>query len=239
MHPLIQEIDKLNAALAKCKFKGEVAYVYNPLEYAIKPYLEYLNRFGTGQKRVLFLGMNPGPYGMVQTGVPFGEVAMVKDWMGINEKVGEPELVHPKRPITGFACEKSEVSGRRLWGMVADRFEKPEDFFKDSFVVNYCPLVWMTESGKNITPDKLPKKEMESVAKACDAHLLAVLDYYQPEITVGVGAYAEKQLIRITKDLANKPTIGRMLHPSPASPIANKFWPERAIEDLVELGVWE
>jgi single-strand selective monofunctional uracil DNA glycosylase len=238
MHPLIQEIDKLNLALAKCRFKGEVAYVYNPLEYAIEAHLEYLNRFGTGQKRVLFLGMNPGPYGMVQTGVPFGEVAMVKDWMGINEYVGQPSKVHPKRPVDGFECQKSEVSGRRLWGMVAERYPMPDDFFKDAFVVNYCPLVWMTESGKNITPDKLPKKEMAPVAQACDDHLKALLDYYQAEILVGVGAYAEKQLTRITKDREQKAKIGRMLHPSPASPIANKHWPERAIDDLVQLGVW-
>ena len=35
-------------------------------------------------KRVVFLGMNPGPFGMAQVGVPFGEVAAVRDWLRID-----------------------------------------------------------------------------------------------------------------------------------------------------------
>ena len=109
------------------------------------------------------LGMNPGPWGMAQTGVPFGEIPAVRDWMGISSVVDKPGNEHPKRPVEGFACERSEVSGRRLWGLFSEKFPNPEDFFRDHFVANYCPLVWMGETGKNITPDKLPKVEMAPV----------------------------------------------------------------------------
>jgi len=42
--------------------------------------------------------MNPGPWGMAQTGVPFGEINAVKDWLGINAEVDKPQKQHPKRP---------------------------------------------------------------------------------------------------------------------------------------------
>ena len=235
-HPLIQHVNRLNRKLRGMEFSDPVACVYNPLEYALAAHRLYLNRYGTGTKRVIFLGMNPGPYGMVQTGVPFGEIGMVRDWMGIEARIGQPPQVHPKRPVQGFACTKSEVSGRRLWGLMAERHPNAEDFFADHIVLNYCPLVRMTETGKNLTPDKLPRGEMAAVNEACDAFLIRCFDYYRPEIIVGVGVFAEKQAQRLCT--RSNTRIGRMLHPSPASPLANRHWPQRAIDDLVDLGVW-
>ena len=91
------------------------------------------------------MGMNPGPWGMAQTGVPFGEIDAVRNWIEIEEPVEKPDNEHPKRPIEGFDCQKSEVSGRRLWGLFSEKYPKAEDFFADHYVVNYCPLVWMEE----------------------------------------------------------------------------------------------
>ncbi len=235
-HPLHDPILTLNKTLRRIRFAEPVSCTYNPLEYALDAHLQYLERFGNGKKRAVFLGMNPGPYGMVQTGVPFGEIPAVRDWMGIECPVGQPKTVHPKRPVEGFACAKSEVSGRRFWGMMAQRYSKPQAFFKDHFVLNFCPLVWMGETGKNITPDKIARDQMTAVYKACDGFLRTCIELYEPKIIVGVGAFAEKQATRLFGDTDIK--IGRMLHPSPASPLANKHWPERAIDDLVQLGVW-
>src|SRR5690606_4016837 len=156
-----------------------------------------LTRYGSGRKRVVFLGMNPGPFGMAQVGVPFGEVAAVRDWMRIQEPVTKPVPEHPKRPVTGFACTRSEVSGRRLWGMFAERFGTAEAFFAEHFVLNYCPLVWMGPSGANLTPDKLTTAERAAVEEPCRAHLRAVLDVLQPEHLVGVGGYAAKKFEEI------------------------------------------
>ena len=234
--PILQAIDILNAKLSELTFSGEVACTYNPLDYALNAHKIFLKKYGQGKKRTIFLGMNPGPYGMVQTGVPFGDVSMVKQWLKIEAKIKPPEIQHPKRPVTGYDCDKSEVSGTRFWGMMADRYPKANDFFAQHFVINYCPLVWMTESGKNITPDKLPKSAMTAVNKACDEFVRFAIEYYQAEHLVGIGAFAEKQLLRLfDKDSY---AIGRMLHPSPASPIANKHWPQRAIQDLKDLEVW-
>src|SRR5690606_1352475 len=104
------------------RFRDPVEYVYNPLEYARRPHEAYLKRYGTGPKEVLLLGMNPGPFGMAQTGVPFGEVAHVREWLGIEDGVDRPAVEHPKRPVLGFDCKRAEVSGARLWGWARDRF---------------------------------------------------------------------------------------------------------------------
>lgn len=233
---LVEASRELTATLKPLRF-SKASHVYLPTDYARKPHEAYLRRFGKGRKRVLFLGMNPGPWGMAQTGVPFGEIPAVRDWMGIEEVVGKPDPEHPKRPITGFDCERSEVSGRRLWGYFADRYPAAEDFFADHFVSNYCPLVWMSETGANITPDKLPKPEMEPVEDACMAHLVTVLKLLRPQYLIGVGAYAEGKLADAAELAGAEAVIGRVLHPSPASPAANRGWAEAAARQLQAIGV--
>ena len=235
---LIDAADQLRRSLRPLSFQEPVAYTYNPLEYAWERHCDYLTRFGSSPARVLFLGMNPGPFGMAQTGVPFGEVSAVRDWMGISGPVNKPQPEHPKRPITGFDCERSEVSGRRLWSLFAERFPAPEDFFAHHFVANYCPLVWMKDTGANLTPDKIPADSMAPVRKACLLHLRQMIKFLRPEYLIGVGAYAEKQLEEATTEIGSTFTIGRVLHPSPASPAANRDWNGTATRQMQELGIW-
>ena len=236
---LVAAAARLRDDLTACRFAPPASQVYRPLEYAWEPHRRYLERCGQGRKRVLFLGMNPGPFGMAQTGVPFGEVAAVRDWMGITGAVGRPDPEHPKRPVEGFACARSEVSGRRLWGLFAARFGTPEAFFADHFVLNFCPLVWMNEAGANLTPDKLPATEMAPVEEACVKHLAAALAILRPTFLIGVGGYAEERLRRAAQRAGGSFTLGRVLHPSPASPAANRGWAEAATRQLAALGVWQ
>jgi single-strand selective monofunctional uracil DNA glycosylase len=224
------------------KFGSPVAYVYNPLNYARKPAWLYLERYASKPlpKRVAFLGMNPGPFGMVQTGTPFGEVEMVRDWMGIEAEVGKPTQECPKRPVDGFDCKRSEVSGRRLWGLFRDRFGSADDFFKEHFVLNYCPLAFLGETGRNLTPDKLAKAETKPLWEICDRALAGYLKILQPQWVVGVGAFAEEKirLLQEAGELDSKVKIGKVLHPSPASPAANRDWAGTATRQLQELGIW-
>ncbi|MEI6819590.1 MAG: uracil-DNA glycosylase family protein [Verrucomicrobiota bacterium] len=238
MNELIASAQRLATALRPLEFSPPVAYVYRTLDYAWEAHRIYLERFGKGRKRVLFLGMNPGPFGMAQTGVPFGEVAAVRDWLGIDVPIGKPVPEHPKRPIDGFDCKRSEVSGRRLWGLFADRFESAQALAKDHFVLNYCPLVWMSATGANLTPDKLPAAEMAPVEKACMKHLEEVIGVLRPSYLIGIGGFAEERLRRAGLAAGSPVTIGRILHPSPASPAANRGWAETASRQLAELGIW-
>jgi len=237
---LIDAASELVTALKPLRFGDPVSHVYLATDYAWQRHCDYLRKFGGGHKKILLLGMNPGPWGMAQTGVPFGEIPAVREWMGISGPVEKPENEHPKRPVEGFECSRSEVSGRRLWGLFAERFPRPDDFFKDHFVANYCPLVWMGETGKNITPDKLPKAEMEPVERACRIHLAAMIAALKPEWLIGVGAYAEKKLAETVKQHLPGEAfqIGKILHPSPASPVANRGWEPQAERQLIEMGVW-
>jgi len=233
---LIAAARDLAAALAPMRFAAPVSHIYNPLEYAWAPHAQYLQRFGNGHKRVVFVGMNPGPFGMVQTGVPFGEIEAVRGWMGIEAAVDKPAVENPKRPIEGFACARSEVSGRRLWGLFAERFGTADAFFADHFVANYCPLAFF-DHGRNLTPDKLPANETAPLEAACDAHLRTLVATLEPEWVIGVGGFAEA---RATAALSGmKVRIGRVLHPSPASPAANRGWSAAAEKQLRALGIWD
>jgi len=231
---LTQVSRTLSDQVSGLRFKAPVAYVYNPLEYARAPHEAYLKRFGKGPKRALLLGMNPGPFGMAQTGVPFGDVAMVRDFLGISGRVNKPAHEHPKRPISGFECTRSEVSGTRLWGFAQSRFQTAERFCDDFFVVNYCPLVSMDEGGKNLTPDKLPKAEQEALFAACDGALRDIVNTLKPKFVIGVGAFALARAEHALPDFSGK--IGTVLHPSPASPKANRGWAAIAEQELRDLG---
>ena len=235
---MMESTRRLANALRDLEFSPPVAQVYRPLDYAWQPHRMYLQRFGGGPKRVLFLGMNPGPFGMAQSGVPFGEIAAVRDWMGIQAAVTKPPSEHPKRPVEGFGCQRSEVSGRRLWGLFAARYPQAGDFFAGHFVQNFCPLVWMSESGANLTPDKLAATEMAAVEHACLEHLAEVVQLLQPSYLIGVGGFAEARLRLAAAACGSPAVVGRVLHPSPASPAANRGWAEVATRQLHALGVW-
>jgi single-strand selective monofunctional uracil DNA glycosylase len=232
---LVRPTQELVRELRSLRFAPPVACVYNPLEYAWDVHRAWLERFGTGTKEVVLLGMNPGPFGMVQTGVPFGEVEAVRSWLGLSGVVGKPPVEHPKRPIEGLGCARSEVSGRRLWGWAATRFVIPQRFARRFFVHNYCPLAFVGESGVNLTPDKLARTETAPLFALCDRMLRSVVDVLEPEFVVGIGTFAEQ---RARASLAGRPVrIGRMPHPSPASPQANRGWERLADAALRELGV--
>lgn len=217
------------------RFAAPVSHVYNPLQYAWEAHAHYVERFAGAHRDALLLGMNPGPFGMAQTGVPFGEIAMVRDWMGIEADVGKPPVEHPKRPVLGFDCPRSEVSGRRLWGWAKNRYGSAEHFFARFYVHNYCPLAFMAESGRNITPDKLPAAEREALFAICDKLLRSVVEAVDPRVVIGVGAFAETRARAALDSRALR--IGRIPHPSPASPLANRGWEEAVDTALARLGV--
>ena len=233
---LISAALELSAKVENLTFAPPVSHVYNPLVYAWAPHEIYLRRFGSKRKKVVFIGMNPGPFGMVQCGIPFGEIAATRDWMGIEAAVNKPALENPKRPIEGFACTRSEVSGRRLWSLFQQRFGTAEAFFAEHFVANYCPLAFF-ENGRNLTPDKLPSAERVSLYAACDEHLRTLVAALEPQWVIGIGGFAE---VRAAEALIGMDVrIGKVLHPSPASPAANRGWTEVANRQLIALGLWE
>lgn len=234
--PLVQAAADLRDRVDALSFAPPVSLVYNPLRYAWRPHAAYLSRYGAMRKRVVFLGMNPGPWGMAQTGVPFGEVAVARDWLGLAGPVDRPAAEHPKRRVEGFDCLKSEVSGRRLWGLFAERFGHADAFFAEHFVINYCPLVFMEDSCRNRTPDKLPAAESAPLFAACDAHLRACVEILEPEWVVGVGAFARAKAESALPGLRVK--FAQILHPSPASPAANRGWSQAAARQLSEQGIW-
>ena len=233
---LVAAARALSGAVDQLDFAAPVSHIYNPLAYAWAPHELYLRRFGNGRKRVVFIGMNPGPFGMVQCGVPFGEIGAVRDWMGIEAEVKVPATENPKRPIEGFACTRSEVSGRRLWSLFQQRFGTAEAFFADHFVANYCPLAFF-DHGRNLTPDKLPVAEAGPLYAACDAHLRALVGHLQPEWVIGIGGFAEVRAVEALRGTGVR--VGKVLHPSPASPAANRGWAEAATRQMLAQGIWD
>ena len=238
---LIRAANQLSHELAQIDFSAVTKWVYNPFEYAAAAYQQYVQQCAAKPLRYVMLGMNPGPWGMAQTGIPFGEVNVVRDWLKIDATIAKPLAQHPKRQIVGLDCKRSEVSGARLWGLMQARYKKASGFFREALVVNYCPLVFMDEAGRNLTPDKFPKAIRAAIQVPCDDHLRRTLEILQPKFVVGVGNYAFDIAANVVFD---RPSLGKMqivkiLHPSPASPAANRDWAGQTTAALVAAGIWK
>jgi single-strand selective monofunctional uracil DNA glycosylase len=227
--------DELAERLGMLRFGPPVTHVYNPLIYARKTHHAYLRRYGSERREIVLIGMNPGPWGMAQTGVPFGEVSVVRDWLGIAGAVDKPEQEHPRRPVEGFQCRRSEISGSRLWGWARNRFGTPARFFDRMFVANYCPLMFMESSGRNRTPDKLPAAERDPLLSACDHALVQTIRRLRPRYVIGIGGFAAARAAAALT--GHDVTTGRILHPSPASPAANRDWAAKITVQMEDLGI--
>jgi single-strand selective monofunctional uracil DNA glycosylase len=232
---LEQLIDDLNEDLRQLNFGPPVTHVYNPSEYARQAYTQYLQRYAERPKEIVLIGMNPGPWGMAQTGIPFGEITAVKDWLGIEASVGTPKAMHPKRPVEGFACKRSEISGKRLWGWARDTFHTPDQFFSRFFVANYCPLIFIEDSGRNRTPNNLRSTERAPLLTACDRALCRLIEWFSPLYVVGIGHFAADRARSALSE--TNVVIGQITHPSPANPRANRGWQELITQELSQLGI--
>ena len=226
--------DSLIAPLAK---QTIAKHITNPLDYARDCHEDYLQRYGTLGAKTLMLGMNPGPWGMAQCGVPFGATAMVRDLLEINHPVDQPKNAHPKRPIIGVSLSRQEASGTRLWSLLNQHYGTAEQIHKQVFLLNHCPLLLLDENARNITPDKISGKAVTKLMDVCDQHLRDVVDALAVTRIIGVGKYAEKRakLALVGRD---EISISSCWHPSPASPLANrndgKDWRDNVISVLDE-----
>jgi single-strand selective monofunctional uracil DNA glycosylase len=216
-----------------------VAWTYRPLDYAWEVHEAYLRRY-VGRPRALLVGMNPGPWGMGQTGVPFGDPVLVGQWLGLADApVHPPAGLHPKRPVLGWASKRREGSGKRLWDYLRNSGPDPRRALRDVLIVNHCPLLLFDEAGRNITPDKLPRAQREPLLQVCDAGIERMARATGAQVMVGIGRYAEKQCLKVAEDLGAEVT--QIPHPSPASPVANqdggRIWAAAVDATLRDIGI--
>ncbi|XP_044299244.1 single-strand selective monofunctional uracil DNA glycosylase isoform X1 [Varanus komodoensis] len=218
-------------------FPESVQYVYNPLDYAWEPHQDYVRRYCQTRKEVLFLGMNPGPFGMGQTGVPFGAVQLVRDWLQVRGQVYQPACEHPKRPVRGLECPHTEVSGARFWGFFRSVCAGPDAFFRHCFVHNHCPLLFVSQSGRNLTPADLPAAQREQLLQVCDDALCEAVKLLGVSMIIGVGRFAEQRARKALSAAGISVRVECVMHPSPRNPQANKGWDKIIRVKLEELGV--
>ena len=202
--------------------EGTVDCIYNPLIYAWNIHKEFIELGGEKGATTLLLGMNPGPHGMGQMGIPFSATSIVRDLLKIRGlEVQQPKNLHPKRPVKGLDWHKEEVSGTRLWSLLEKQYGDIENIFSNVFIVNHCPLMlFRGERAINITPDKISGKNTRELIERCDKHLREVVEIMGIKKIIGVGKYAEKRAIEALKGIEIE--ITSCWHPSPASPLANR-----------------
>jgi single-strand selective monofunctional uracil DNA glycosylase len=215
----------------------QVGWTLNPLIYAQPMQRQLIERHAlpptASPRRALLVGMNPGPWGMGQTGIPFGDPVAVRDWIGLDAPIGQPATPCPLKPVLGLDSPRREGSGQRLWGWAAERWGTPAAFFDDMFVWNYCPLLLLDrDRATNRTPDKLLAADQRAILPACDLALAALVAVLKPAHVIGVGGWATTRCRAALAHMPDAPPIHTILHPSPASPAANRGWAAQANAQL-------
>ena len=102
-------------------------------------------------------------------------------------------------------------------------------------MVNYCPLVFMEAGGRNRTPNNLPAAEKKPLMAACDHTLRQIVALLKPEYVIGIGAFAEQRAKAALSGF--EISIGRITHPSPANPRANRGWEGIITAELEAMGI--
>ena len=98
---LLEVEDRLTNDLDKLQFKKPVELVYNPLKYAKEPHSLFVRMYCNGTKPVLMLGLNPGPWGMAQTGVIY--LFLFDSRRGVLMGGGDREVSYPQAKVLNFA----------------------------------------------------------------------------------------------------------------------------------------
>jgi single-strand selective monofunctional uracil DNA glycosylase len=120
-----------------------------------------------------------------------------------------------------------------VWEWAKERYGDADSFFSKFFVLNYCPLCFMEEGGKNRTPDKLSPEERDAVFDVCDVALRKFVNVLRPSKVVGIGGFAKKRAMKTL----DRDDIETILHPSPASPMANRGWASQIEQQFEAMGV--
>uniref|UniRef100_A0A8B9S3E5 Single-strand-selective monofunctional uracil-DNA glycosylase 1 n=1 Tax=Apteryx owenii TaxID=8824 RepID=A0A8B9S3E5_APTOW len=221
---------ELSAVLEALPFGEPVSHVYAPLRYAWQPHEDFVRRYCGAAKRVLFLGMNPGPFGMAQTGVPFGDAWHVREWLQVTGRVEKPPSEHPKRPVLGLECRQAEVSGTRFWGLVRALCPDPRRFFRHCFVHNHCPLLFVARSGRNVTPAELPASQRARLLGALPPSHLEGFGHLQLGPVVVGTRWPQNPRNRprnvgwAPKTLSNGGGVSPLLSPSRRFSVSRRIW---------------
>lgn len=216
---------RLRDALDAYPRPRRVAYVYHPLRYAWEAHAAYLARYGGGAGRALFVGMNPGPWGMTQSGVPLADPSWARGWMGLGGRVEAPAArVHPRIPVLGYASTRRDPTGGKFYGWARARFGTAEAFFARAFVLNYCPLLFLDEAGRNVTLPQLAGADARPLFARCDRHLAEALRALRPRLVLPMGAFAAERVRGALEAERIDAPLRPVRHPSPANPANNAGW---------------
>jgi single-strand selective monofunctional uracil DNA glycosylase len=138
--------------------------VLNPGRYGERWHARFRRAYPMSPRPLLVFGLNPGPYGMAQTGVPFTDLKRLesalpglwKDLVASGEPVTRPGLAPPS--LARHLTRTFESSSVRVYRFLERAYGRPELALREVVFVNPCPLLFIDpETGANRTPADLPR----------------------------------------------------------------------------------
>ncbi len=138
--------------------------IWNPGLYGETWHARFRRLYRPGQHPLVVFGLNPGPYGMAQTGIPFTDIRrlvsalpdLAAELRGRGERVEPPGLAPPGlRPYLSRSFESSAV---RVYRFLKKGWGGAERGWTEVVVANPCTLLFIDPAeGKNRTPADLAR----------------------------------------------------------------------------------
>jgi single-strand selective monofunctional uracil DNA glycosylase len=135
--------------------------IWNPGLYAASWHALFRKEYPASAGCILVFGLNPGPYGMAQTGIPFTDLKRLREHLprlakGLERRgcslAGVGLAPRSLRPYLSRTFESSAV---RVYRFLSRGWGSAEDGWRSVVVANPCSLLFMDAAGENRTPADL------------------------------------------------------------------------------------
>ena len=218
---LLAAASRLRHELRGLRFGPPVSHVYDPLDYARRGYESYVRAFANAPKRVLFVGMNPGP---VRDGADRRAVRRRPD--GARLAAASRRRSAGRRPSTrSDRCRASRVRAARSAAPASGAPSRSASASRSaSSPTTSSRTTARSRSSRRAAAIARPTSCPSASARRCFAPATRTCAGWcaalEPEWVIGIGAFAEAR----AREALPGARVGRITHPSPANPRAQENW---------------
>jgi len=214
--------------------RGAGLQVWNPALYALDIYQEYLTKFPPEPGAILALGLNPGPYGMAQTGIPFTDCRTASGALGMEMTIpgkAPDDLISRLKKANGKWRGTYERSSLGMYRFLILAWGDIKTAYRNWFVGNPCPLLFLDPERWNVTPADPRLRRMKEVGELRQRAVIGFSEILNPRGIVCFGKDVAKAVGEVAIRQVGPDRVVFYEHPARAVP---EKWAAGLLQELTQ-----